>query len=379
MIYLDNNATTPVLPEVFEAMRPYFCEQWGNPSSSYRFGSQVRTAVETAREHVAALIGAYAPEIIFTGCATESNNSAIRAALKSQPGKRHIVTSCVEHSSVMSYCKALEPEGCKITYLPVDSEGQLNLRDLEDVITDRTAVVSLMWANNETGVLFPVKQISEVCQKRGVLFHCDAVQAAGKLPINVRNTPVDYLSLSAHKFNGPKGVGAIYVNRRAPFKPFLLGGHQESQRRGGTENVPLIVGIGKAAQMAATRSSTYLQRVGALRDDFESRIISGSKGAEVNGGTAQRIANTSNLMFNDLDADALLLMLDQEGICASSGSACLADSDQPSHVITAMKPSKGTSRNSIRFSFSWQNGPKDVELAASAVIRTVANLRQLHS
>ena len=249
MIYLDHNATTPVAPEVLEAMMPFLTDNWGNPSSSYKFGSKLKGVVEVAREQVAALIGAYGGEVIFTSCATESNNAAIHAALKAT-GKRHVVTSAVEHSSVLNYCRALEKEGYRVTYLPVDRDGLLKLADLESAITDDTAVVSLMWANNETGVLFPVKEIAEICRARGVLFHCDGVQAAGKIEIDVRKVPVDYLSLTGHKFHAPKGVGALYVRRKAPFSPLIYGGHQERGLRGGTECVPLIVGMGKAAELA---------------------------------------------------------------------------------------------------------------------------------
>ena len=248
MIYLDYNATTPVLPEVLEAMMPYFTTEWGNPSSTYKFGYKIKTAIETAREQVADLIGAHPMEVIFTSCATESNNTAIHAALKANPAKRHIITSVVEHSSVLNYCMALETEGYRVTYLQVDREGLLKLADLENAITEETAVVSLMWANNETGVLFPVKEIAEICQSRGVLYHCDAVQAAGKVDINLRSLPINYLSLTGHKFHAPKGIGTLYVRRKTPVSAFVHGGHQERNHRGGTESVPLIVGMGKAAE-----------------------------------------------------------------------------------------------------------------------------------
>ena len=250
MIYLDHNATTPVLPEVLEAMMPYFTSEWGNPSSTYKFGSKLKSVIETAREQVAELIGAQSREIIFTSCGTESNNTAIHAALQANPGKRHIVTSAVEHSSVLNYCLALEKEGYRVTYLPVDREGLLKFADLEEAITDETALVSLMWANNETGILFPVTEIAQVCRTRGVLFHCDAVQVAGKVPINVRTPPLDYLSLTGHKFHAPKGIGALYVRRHTPVKPYLHGGHQERNLRGGTENVALIVGNGQSRRVS---------------------------------------------------------------------------------------------------------------------------------
>jgi len=253
MIYLDHNATTPIAPEVREAMLPYLTDEWGNASSSYRFGSKLKGVIEMARASVAELVGAHSREIIFTGCATESNNTAIHAALRANPQKRHIVTSAVEHSSVLNYCLALEKQNYRVTYLPVDRDGLLQLADLETAISDDTAIVSLMWANNETGVLFPVEDIARVCKERGVLYHCDAVQAVGKIPVNVSKLHVDYLSITGHKFNAPKGVGALYVRRKVPFTPYLHGGHQERGRRSGTKNVALIVGIGKAAELAVKK------------------------------------------------------------------------------------------------------------------------------
>jgi cysteine desulfurase len=310
VIYLDHNATTPILPEVLEAMMPYLTTEWGNPSSSYKFGSKLKAVIETAREQVAELIGAPSRDVIFTSCATESNNAAIAAALKANPTKRHIVTSQVEHSSVLNYCMALErgdftpppvarvsppasenetaggdtratnsalvTPGYRVTYLPVDREGLLNLADLEAAITDETAVVSLMWANNETGVLFPVERIAEICRSRGVLYHCDAVQAAGKVEIDVRRIPADYLSLTGHKFHAPKGIGALYVRRKSPFSPLVYGGHQERNRRGGTESVPLIVGMGKAAQLARKHLPGYEKCV-ATHPAFCSTTVRGGR------------------------------------------------------------------------------------------------------
>jgi cysteine desulfurase len=376
VIYLDHNATTPILPKVLDAMMPYLTTDWGNPSSAYKFGAKLKSVIETAREQVAELIGAHARDVIFTSCATESNNAAIAAALKANPGKRHIVTSQVEHSSVLNYCMALEKENCsepsfprerkmdprfregdnegrtsfppnlpsppppsfprkrestpvRVTYLPVDRDGLLKLADLEEAITDQTAVVSLMWANNETGVLFPVEQIAEICRSRGVLYHCDAVQAAGKVPIDVQKVPADYLSLTGHKFHAPKGIGALYIRRKAPFAPLIYGGHQERNRRGGTENVPLIVGMGRAAELARKHLPGYDTQVRPLRDELEEGILRGIPNTELNGHKTQRLANTANITFHGIESEALLILLDKEGICASSGSACLADS-QPS-------------------------------------------------
>ncbi len=375
MIYLDHNATTPIAPEVLEAMMLHLTSEWGNPSSTYKFGAKLKAAIETAREQVAELLGANSGEVIFTSCATESNNAAIRAALKTNPGKRHIITSAVEHSSVLNYCRALEVDGYRLTYLPVDRDGLLKLADMENAITDDTAVVSLMWVNNETGVLFPVKEIADVCRSRGVLFHCDAVQAVGKLPINLRELPVDYLSLTGHKFGAPKGVGALYVRRKAPFSPLIYGGHQERNRRGGTECVPLIVGLGKAAELAGKQLPRYEQKIRPLRDALEDGILSSIPNTELNGHKSQRLANTTNITFHGIESEALLILLDQEEICASSGSACLADSDEPSHVVKAMKPDSAASRQMIRFSLGLENTAAEAKAALNAIERAAKMLR----
>lgn len=374
MIYLDHNATTPVLREVREAMMPYLTEEWGNPSSAYKFGSKLKTVIEAAREQVAELIGAHPREMVFTSCGTESNNTAIHAALKANPQKRHIVTSAVEHSSVLNYCMALEREGYRVTYLPVDCDGLLKLADLENSITEETAVVSLMWANNETGVLFPVAEIAQTCQSRRVLFHCDAVQATGKIHINVRTLPVDYLSVTGHKLNAPKGIGALYVRRRAPFAPYIHGGHQEKNRRGGTENVALIVALGKAAELAVKHLPDYESKVRLLRDTLEEGVLSSIPSTTLNGHKTQRLANTTNITFRGIESEALLLLLDQEGICASSGSACLADSDEPSHVIKAMKPDSAASRQMIRFSLSETNTIAELEKTIGITLRVASML-----
>ncbi len=375
MIYLDHNATTPVAPEVLETMLPYFTSEWGNPSSSYRFGSKLKSVIETAREQVADLIGAQPREIVFTSCATESNNTAIHAGLKANPEKRHIVTSAVEHSSVLNHCMALEKDGYRVTYLPVDQDGLLKPADLENAITGETAVVSLMWANNETGVLFPVNEIAELCRTKGVLFHCDAVQAVGKVPIDVRKVQPDYLSLTGHKLHAPKGIGALYVRRKAPFKPYLVGGHQERGLRGGTENVALIAGLGKAAELASRNISKFDAIVRPLRDALENGILQTVPETELNGHKTERLANTTNITFRGIESEALLLLLDQEGICASSGSACLADSDEPSHVVAAMKPESSAARQMIRFSLDPANTAAEIESALQAIRQSVTTLR----
>ncbi len=373
MIYLDHNATTPVAPEVKAAMIPYFSEDWGNPSSSYRFGAKVKAVIETAREQVAELLGASPREILFTCCATESNNAAIHAALKAEPHKRHIITSVVEHSSVLNYCLALEQEGYSVTYLPVDRDGLIKLADLAEAIGDNTAVVSLMWANNETGVLFPVEEIARICESRGVLFHCDAVQAVGKVPIDVAKVPVDYLSLTGHKFNAPKGVGALYIRHQSPFSPYMHGGHQERGLRGGTENVALIAGLGKGAALALQKLALYTSQVQPFRDVLEEGILNSVLLTELNGHKTQRLANTTNVTFHGIESETMLLMLDREGICVSSGSACFAGSDEPSHVIKAMKPSCTASREMIRFSLGTETTKADVD-ATVLTVRTAAKV-----
>lgn len=363
MIYLDYNATTPLLPEVWTAMQPYFTSRWGNPSSAYRFGAQLKNDIEAARESVATLIGADGTEITFTSCATESNNTAMTAALQARPEKRHIVTSAVEHSAVLNFCKTAEKRGYQVTYLGVDTEGRLNLSELEAAITDNTALVSLMWANNETGVLFPVEAIAQICQDKGVLFHCDAVQAVGKIPVDVSQVEADYLTISAHKIYGPKGIGGLYVKKSAPFEPMLVGGHQEDGRRGGTENVGLIVGFGLAATAAEREIESRREQVSARRDQLEAELLEKIPGARVNGARDLRIPNTTNLWFTGIDSVALVAYLDGQDVCVSSGSACLAQSITPSHVILAMANSFERAKQSLRFSLSHQTS--DLEIIAS--------------
>lgn len=372
MIYLDHNATTPVLSEVLEAMMPYLTTEWGNPSSAYKFGAKLKSVIETARAQVAELIGAQPREVIFTSCATESNNAAIHAALKANPNKRHIITSAVEHSSVLNYCMALEKEGYRVTYLPVDRDGLLKPTDLENTIAEETAVVSLMWANNETGVLFPVKEIAEICQSRGVPYHCDAVQVAGKIEMDVRNLPVDYLSLTGHKFHAPKGIGALYVRRKTTFLPLIHGGHQERGWRGGTENVALIAGMGKAAELAVKKLPDYGRAVRPLRDALEEGILGTVPNTELNGHKTERLSNTINITFRGVESEALLVLLDQAGICASIGAACLGNTDGPSHVIKAMKPDGLASRQSLRFSIGVELRQDQIRTCVDMLSRSVA-------
>jgi cysteine desulfurase len=375
VIYLDHNATTPVLPEVREAMLTYLGDEWGNPSSSYRFGSHLKSKIEAAREQVADLIGAKSPrEVLFTSGGTESNNTALHAVIHST-GKTHIVTSQVEHSSVLSYCRFLQEfRGYQVTYLPVDREGLISMADLEEAIEPSTALVSLMWANNETGVLFPVEEIGQLCRSKGVPYHCDAVQAVGKLPMKIKDLPIDYLSLTGHKIGAPKGIGALYVQKKAPFVPFVQGGHQERSRRGGTENVASIVGLGTAAAIAQKKLPTYDATVRPLRDALEEGILSTIPNTERNGHATLRLANTTNITFHGIESEALLLLLDQLGICASSGSACLADSPDPSHVIAAMK-SGAAARQCVRFSLGSGLKKDDVSTVLAHVSQTTHTLR----
>lgn len=364
MIYLDYNATTPLLPEVWEAMQPYFSTRWGNPSSAYRFGAQLKVEIDRAREAVAALVGAEASEIVFTSCATESNNTAMNAALEANPGKQHVVTSAVEHSAVLNFCKNAERRGYRVTYLGVDTEGLLDLTRLSESITGKTALVSLMWANNETGVLFPVEEIAKICHDKGVLFHCDAVQAVGKIPVDVNRVLADYLTISAHKLYGPKGVGALFVKRGAPFEPMLFGGHQEGGRRGGTENVGLIVGFGVAAECANRDLEARGAHAKELRDKLEAEILNAIPGTHVNGSRIHRTPNTTNIGFDGIDSDALVTFLDSQEVCVSSGSACLANALAPSHVVLAMTQSVDSAKKALRFSLSHLNADQDISVCA---------------
>jgi cysteine desulfurase len=375
VIYFDYNATTPVLPEVFEAMRPYFCNEWGNPSSAYRFGSKLKTIIGSAREQVADLVSALPEEILFTSCATESNNAAIQSVLKSNPAKRHIITSAVEHSSVLNHCLALEKEGYRVTYLPVDQDGLLNMNDLENALNDQTAVVSLMWANNETGVLFPVEKIAEVCQSKGVLFHCDAAQAVGKVPIDVTRVHVDYLTISAHKIFGPKGVGALFIRRNVLFSPMLLGGHQENERRGGTENVPLLVGFGRAADLVRQEFSERVEKCLILQDYLEKTILAHVLNTSINGCRDNRICTTSNIHFTGVDSDALVTFLDARGICVSSGSACISNAIAPSHVILAMTGSVEKAKQSIRFSIAHTTTHSEIDFVVNELQHACQQLK----
>ncbi len=374
--YFDNNATTRVAPEVVEAMIPFLRDFWGNPSSAYRFGHQVARHVEEAREKVAALIGAEPKEVIFTSCGTESNNAALQSALATQPGKRHVLTTGVEHSAIIRHCEWLQQQGLEVTFLPVDGDGTLDLHLLDKSIRPDTAIVSVMWANNETGVLFPVEEIAAICRSRNVLFHTDATQAPGKLKIDANEIGSDFLTLSAHKLHAPKGIGLLYVKRRVKFQPYVLGGHQERGKRGGTENVASIVGFGRAAELALERMKDENSRVRAMRDRLETTILRMVPNTLRNGAKEPRLANTSNIAFDFVEAEGILMQLDHLGICASSGSACTTGSLNPSHVLTAMGIKPARAKGCVRFSLGYYNTEEEVDYLLAHVPQVIARLRE---
>jgi cysteine desulfurase len=376
-IYLDNNATTQVAPEVVEEMLPYFTQFYGNPSSMHTFGGNVGMKIKEARAKVADLIGAQPEEIVFTSCGTESDSTAIWAALRSHPEKRHIVVSKVEHPAVKNLAEYLSRHGYRVSFVPINRKGNLDLDYLYDHLSDDTALVSLMWANNETGVIFPIEEIAARVHHRGIVFHTDAVQAVGKVPINLADNQVDLLSLSGHKLHAPKGIGALFVRRGTKFAPFLLGGHQEHGRRGGTENVASIIGLGKAAELAADRMTEENQKVRALRDRLEKELLSRIPSAMVNGDTDNRLPNTTSIAFEFVEGEAILLMMDEFNICASSGSACTSGSLEPSHVLRAMGVPFTAAHGSIRFSLSVYNTDADIDLVIAKLPPIIERLRKM--
>lgn len=376
-IYLDNNATSPIAPEVREAMLPYLGELYGNPSSMHTFGGQVAEAVDTARQQLADLLGADPEEIIFTSCGSESDNSAIWSAVQSQPEKRHLITTRVEHPAILNVMQYWERQGYHVTYLGVDSKGRLNLDEYAAALTPDTALATVMFANNETGNVHPIRRMAEMAKERGVLFHTDAVQAVGKEPIDLRAMPVDMLSLSGHKLHTPKGIGALYVRRGVRFRPFLRGGHQERGRRAGTENVPYIVGLGVAAQLAADHIQEERVSVAALRDRLERGVTAGVPDSIVNGDTEHRLPNTTNIAFKNVEGEAILLMLDRLGICASSGSACTSGSLEPSHVLRAMGVPFNYAHGSIRLSLSRYNTQEEVDFVVQHFPEVIRTLRAI--
>jgi cysteine desulfurase len=377
IIYLDNNATTQLDPAVIEEMLPFLTEYYGNPSSGYTFGRQVRQAIDLARERVAALLGCEPGEIVFTSCGTESNNAAVNSALQLDPNRRHIVTTAVEHSATRRHCETVANRGGAVTIVGVDGNGNLDLAELEAAITPQTAIVTAMWANNETGVLFPVEKIAEIARRKRVLFHTDAIQSVGKIPIRLADSTINSLALSAHKLHGPKGVGALYANKRSAFKPSMIGGSQENNRRAGTENVASIVALGKAAECAAATLAEEDSRVRALRDRFENSLLERIPNAFVNGNLTERLPNTTNVSFIGIESDAALVMFDRHQLCCSAGSACRTGQLEASHVLRAMNLAAERLRGSMRFSFGRFNTEAEVDLALEIIPAVISKLRAM--
>ena len=379
LIYLDNNATTPVSPAVFEAMKPYFVEKYGNASSMYPLAAESHHAMEQARKQVADLVGAaYPDEIIFTGCATESDNTAIFSAVRSFPNKKHIITSAVEHPAILHPLQYLASQGYKIDYIGVDKQGRFDMAQYKEALRDDTALVTVMWANNETGTVFPIAEIGRLAKAHGALFHTDAVQVIGKLPIDIKDMPIDMLSLSGHKFNAPKGVGALYVKRGTRFTEFMMGGHQEKARRGGTENIPYIVGLGKAAELAKERArSIKIFKMAELRNRLQKGLLEAIADSKLNGDPNHRVPNTVNISFGYVEGEAILMHLNEYGICASSGSACTSGSLEPSHVMRAMGVDFQFAHGSVRFSLSEDTTQEEVDKVIEVLPGIIENLRKI--
>jgi cysteine desulfurase len=377
LVYLDNNATTRVAPEVFEAMTPYLTESYGNPSSLHRIGASAAAAIKDARERAAAFLSCRETEVTFTSCGTESNNSAIRGVLEAAPGMRHIVTTRVEHPSVFDMCTHLEEQGYTVTILEVDRQGRLDLDALRDSLTDETALVSIMLANNETGVVFPMSDIVDIVKARDIPLHVDAVQAAGKIPIDLSKLRIDLLALSGHKFHAPKGVGLLYIRRGTRLRPFMIGGGQEKGRRSGTENVPYIVGMGKALELAGAHATSGIEKTRDLRDMLENRIMAAVPNVSVNGGETERLPNTSNINFENLEGEAILILMDETGICASAGSACASGAQEASHVLKAMNVPPEISHGSIRFSLSRYTTEDEIDFVLAKLPPIIQRLGKL--
>jgi cysteine desulfurase len=376
-VYADNNATTRVAPEVLEAMLPFFKDQFGNPSSMHYLAKPAEQAITKAREQVASILKADPSEIVFTSCGTESNNAAIRGVLAALPHKKHIITTRVEHPAVRNVCQYLGKNGYRVTELSVDKMGQIDLDELRETLDDDTALVSIMWANNETGVIFPVREIADMVKSRGALLHCDAVQAAGKLPVDLRTVNIDLLSISGHKLHAPKGIGVLYIRKGTYFAPLMIGGHQEKGRRAGTENVPYIVGLGKACELALEQMEDEQTRVKSLRDRLEQELLEKALDASVNGDPTNRLPNTTSISFKYIEGEAILLMLSAEGIAASSGSACTSGSLEPSHVLRAMGVPFTRVHGSIRFSLSRYNSAEDITYIVEKMVPIARRLREI--
>jgi cysteine desulfurase len=376
-VYVDNNATTKVAPEVLEVMLPYFSEYYGNPSSMHFFGGQVQKKVDEARAKVADFLGAEPSEIVFTSCGTESDNAAILGTLDSYPEKRHLITTRVEHPAVGNVSTYLGRKGYRVTELSVDREGRLDLDELKESLTDETALGTIMYANNETGVIFPIEEIGDILKARGIPFHTDGVQAAGKIPLNMKKSKLDMLSLSGHKLHAPKGIGVLYIRKGTRFSPFMIGGHQEKGRRGGTENVPYIIGLGKACELAKKHLDEENTKVKALRDYLEAKLLEKIPNTLVNGDRVHRLPNTVNVSFEYVEGESILLLLSDLGICASSGSACTSGSLEPSHVLRAMGVPFTAAHGSIRFSLSIYNTKEEMDYIIEHLPPIIQRLRDI--
>lgn len=377
VIYLDNNATTRVADEVFEEMVPFFKDYYGNPSSMHTFGSQVANKLNTAREQVADCLGAGSAEIVFTSCGTESNNFALKGVLNANPDKKHVITTKVEHPAILNLSKHLAKNGYEVTEINVNEDGVLDLDELESSIREDTAIVSTMFANNETGVIFPIEKIGKIVKEKGAIFHCDAIQAIGKIPVDMSNSTVDILSISGHKLHAPKGIGVLYIRKGVRVSPLLIGGHQERGKRAGTENVPYIIGIGKACQLAKESIKEEQTKVKALRDKLEEGITNSVEKITINGFKTERLPNTSNISFEFIEGESILLLLSQSGVAASSGSACTSGSLEPSHVLTAMGVPPITAQGSVRFSLSKYNTEKDIDVVLEKIPSIIDRLRKM--
>lgn len=376
-VYLDNNASTAVAPEALEEMLPYFRDFYGNPSSMHTFGGQVHRKIEEARERVAALINAEPEEIVFTSCGTESDNTALMSAIEASSDKRHIITTRVEHPAVLNFARRLARKGSRTTYIPVDNLGRLDMAAFSKAIDDNTAIVSVMYANNETGVIFPIAELVDITKERGAFFHTDAVQAVGKTPVDVRKIPLDMLSISGHKLHAPKGVGALYVRKGTRFNPYMIGGHQEQGRRAGTENVASIIALGKACELALANIDEEAAYLGRLRDQLEGALLKSCPDSRVNGDTEHRLPNTTNISFEFVEGESILLRLNEYGICASSGSACTSGALEPSHVLRAMGVSHTAIHGSVRFSLSRYNTEKEMDTVIEVMPGIIKQLREL--
>ena len=384
VIYLDNNATTRVDAEVFVAMQPFFCERYGNPSSIHHFGGSVAADIEKARCRVADLLGAsfrdkdgIATEIIFTSCGTEGDNAAINAALNAKPERKKIVTTCVEHPGILAYCKELSRRDYEVAYAPVDGRGRLDMEFMKKEVDENTAIVTVMWANNETGTIFPVAELVGLAHEKGALFHTDAVQAAGKVQIDVDGLGIDFLSISGHKLHAPKGVGALFVRRGLRFRPLIFGGHQERSRRAGTENVTSIIGLGKACELAQTYLPVERLQLAELRDRLEKGVLERIPNVRINGDIENRLPNTASISFEYIEGESILMLLDRLNICASSGSACTTGSLEPSHVLRAMGLPYTAAHGTIRFSLSRFNTAAEIDKVIEALPPIIAQLREI--